>query len=192
MKQLDYSVENQKYSISQLRGVPEYLALINADADSKNSLQSNVKYILDSIDIDNASGFLLDYIGWLVGISREYFDISNYFCLNRADVNVEKYIFFRDESTNSGGNLQDATFRPRIKAKAYANHSRCTREENIQVIKNMTFADSVIIENVAPLTLDITITGDNLFITDTIRSDIESVLGNGVGIRNLEVNNGTE
>ena len=192
MKQNDYSVLNQKYSISQLRAIPEYLALINMDAYFKDKLQDNLKYVLNSVDINKAEGFILDDIGWLLGTSREYFDISDYFCLNSLDVNVEKYIYFRNQQTNATGSLSDANFRARIKAKSYANHSRCTREENIQIIKNMTFADKVIIENVSPLLLDITLYGDNLFITDTLRTDIESVLGCGVGIRNLEIENGTE
>lgn len=192
MKQNDYNVLNQKYSISQLRAIPEYLALIGADAYFKDELQKNLKYILNSIDINKAEGFILDDIGWLVGTTREYFDTSDYFCLNRADVNEEKYIYFRNQDTNATSSLGDANFRSRIKAKAYANHTRATREENIQVIKNMTFADSVIIENVAPLMLDITISGSNLFITDTLRTDIESILGCGVGIRNLEIDDGTE
>ena len=192
MKQNNYNVLNQQYSISQLRSIPEYMALIGCDASAKDDIQKGLRYVLDSLDIDKAEGFLLDYIGWLVGTTREYFDISDYFSINRADVNVEKYIFFKNQQNNAIGSLNDAYFRARTKAKAYANHSRATREENIRVIKNMTFADSVIIENVSPLLLDITLIGSNLFITDTIRTDIESVLGCGVGIRNLEVQNGTE
>lgn len=192
MKQNNYNVLNQQYSISQLRAIPEYMALIGCDAQAKDDIQAGLRYVLDSLDIDKAEGFLLDYIGWLVGTGREYFDTSDYFSINRADVNTEKYIFFKNQQNNAIGNLNDAYFRARIKAKAYANHSRATREENIRVIKNMTFAESVIIENVSPLLLDITLIGSNLFITDTIRKDIESVLGCGVGIRNLEIENGTE
>lgn len=191
MKQNDYYVEHQKYSISQFRNVIEYLALIKASANCDDKLQVIIKKLLDSIDIDYAEGFLLDYIAWLVGTSRAYFDISNYLSVNRADINTEKYIYFENADVQTG-NLQDVSFRQRIKAKNYANHSKCTREDNINVIKNMTFADSVIIENVAPMMLDITLSGDNLLVTDTTRSDIESILGRGVGLRNLEIDDGTE
>lgn len=191
MKQNDYYVEHQKYSISQLRNSPNYLNIVETSAYFDNQLQEIIQKLLDSIDIDYAEGFLLDYLAWLVGTSREYFDISDYFCLNRADVNVSKYIYFQNADIQTGS-LQDVKFRQRIKAKAYANHSRCTREDNIFVIKNMTFADKVIIENVAPLMLDITLVGSNVLITENSRADIESVLGQGVGIRNLEVDDGTE
>ena len=191
MKTLDYKIEHQKYSISQLRNIPEYLALTNTSGYFDNRLQAIIQKLLDSLDIDFAEGFLLDYIGWLVGTSREYFDISNFFCINRADVNVSKYIYFANESVKTGS-LQDISFRRRIKAKAYANHTRCTREDNIAIIKGLTSADGVIIENVLPMTVDITLSGDNIVITDDTRSEIESILGQGVGLRNLEIDNGTE
>lgn len=190
MKKLDYFALNQAYSLSQFRNNPEYMALIKADADLKENLQANVQYLLDTINIDKAAGVFLDYWGWLVGISRRYFDISAYFSYNRDDVNREKYIWFSEPKSDfvaPAGNLEDIDFRARIKAKAGANTSKCTREDNIAIIKNMTFAKKVKIKNVAIMLLDVTLVGDNLFFTKNTKSDIESVLGAGVGIRNLIV-----
>lgn len=190
MKKNDYHVLNQKYSISQLRACQEYLAMIYADADLKDSMQKGVKYLLDSIDIDKAEGVFLDYIGWLVGTARGYFDLGAYFKINSPDVNTEKYIWFSEPETDfiaPTGSLEDRDFRARIRAKSACNTSKCTREDNIEIIKNMTFANKVIIKNVAPLELDITIQGANLFISQNLKSDIESILGEGVGIRNLKV-----
>lgn len=190
MKKLDYFALNQAYSLSQFRNNPEYMALIKADADLKENLQANVQYLLDTINIDKAAGVFLDYWGWLVGISRRYFDISAYFSYNRDDVNREKYIWFSEPKSDfivPAGNLEDIDFRARIKAKAAANTSKCTREDNIAIIKNMTFAKKVKIKNVGIMMLDVTLVGDNLFFTQNTKSDIESVLGIGVGIRNLIV-----
>lgn len=190
MKKLDYFALNQAYSLSQFRNNPEYMALIKADADLKENLQADVQYLLDTINIDKAAGVFLDYWGWLVGISRRYFDISAYFSYNRDDVNREKYIWFSEPKSDfvaPAGNLEDIDFRARIKAKAGANTSKCTREDNIAIIKNMTFAKKVKIKNVAIMLLDVTLVGDNLFFTQNTKSDIESVLGIGVGIRNLIV-----
>lgn len=190
MKKLDYFALNQAYSLSQFRNNPEYMALIKADADLKENLQANVQYLLDTINIDKAAGVFLDYWGWLVGISRRYFDISAYFSYNRDDVNREKYIWFSEPKSDfivPAGNLEDIDFRARIKAKAAANISKCTREDNIAIIKNMTFAKKVKIKNVGIMMLDVTLVGDNLFFTQNTKSDIESVLGIGVGIRNLIV-----
>lgn len=190
MKKLDYFALNQAYSLSQFRNNPEYMALIKADADLKENLQANVQYLLDTINIDKAAGVFLDYWGWLVGISRRYFDILAYFSYNRADVNTEKYIWFSEPETDfvaPSGSLEDRDFRAKIKAKVGANTSKCTREDNIAIIKNMTFAKKVKIKNVAIMLLDVTLVGDNLFFTQNTKSDIESVLGIGVGIRNLIV-----
>lgn len=188
MRQVDYSKLNQKYSISQLRGCPEYLALINADADLKESLQIVLFYLINFANIDVSSGFLLDFLGWLVGTSREYFDISQYFKVNSPDLNVQKYIWFSEPTTGfiaPRGSLEDVYFRARIKGKVGANTSKCTRESNIKVIKDMTFADTVIITNPAPMLLDVTIKGSNLFLSQHLKEDIERILGNGIGIRNL-------
>lgn len=190
MKNLDYFALNQAYSLGQFRNNPEYIALIGADAGLKDNLQKNAQYLLDSIDINLAEGVFLDYRGWLVGISRRYFDISAYFSYNRADVNTEKYIWFSEPETDfvaPSGSLEDRDFRARIKAKAGVNTSKCTREDNIAIIKNMTFAKKVKIKNVDIMLLDVTLVGDNLFFTQDTKSDIELVLGSGVGIRNLRV-----
>ena len=192
MNNLDYFALNQAYSLGQFRNNPEYMALIGADAGLKDNLQKNAQYLLDSIDINLAEGVFLDYWGWLVGISRRYFDISAYFSYNRADVNTEKYIWFSEPETDfvaPSGSLEDRDFRARIKAKAGANTSKCTREENISIIKNMTFARHVKIKNVDIMLLDVTLVGDNLFFTQDTKSDIELVLGSGVGIRNLMTEN---
>lgn len=192
MNNLDYFALNQAYSLGQFRNNPEYMALIGADAGLKDNLQKNAQYLLDSIDINLAEGVFLDYWGWLVGISRKYFDISAYFSYNRADVNTEKYIWFSEPETDfvaPSGSLEDRDFRARIKAKAGANTSKCTREENISIIKNMTFARHVKIKNVDIMLLDVTLVGDNLFFTQDTKSDIELVLGSGVGIRNLMTEN---
>lgn len=192
MNNLDYFALNQAYSLGQFRNNPEYMALIGADAGLKDNLQKNAQYLLDSIDINLAEGVFLDYWGWLVGISRRYFDISVYFSYNRADVNTEKYIWFSEPETDfvaPSGSLEDRDFRARIKAKVGANTSKCTREENISIIKNMTFARHVKIKNVDIMLLDVTLVGDNLFFTQDTKSDIELVLGSGVGIRNLMTEN---
>lgn len=188
MKQIDYYTQLQIYSLSQFRSNYDYLALLYAAAALFDEIQQNILYLLNQINLDNKEGVWLDYTGWLVGITREYFDIAAYFSYNVDDVNREKFIWFSQPKNPyivPSGNLQDIDFRARIRAKIGANNSRCTRNENIRIIKDMTFADKVIIKNVAPLSLDITLIGGHMFLTNTIIQDIESVLGQGVGIRNL-------
>lgn len=187
LEKLELDKVVQQYSISELRNIPEYVKLCEAHAVGLNNIQDAVDYLTDMIDIDKAEGIWLDYIGWLVGINRNYGDISKFFSVNAEDINEEKYFWFDNQTISSEGSLDDNFFRKQIKAKILFNKTRCTRNENIRIIKGMTFAEKVIIDNVEPMLLDITLYGDNVVQTTTFRTDIESVLGEGVGIRNLEV-----
>ena len=178
-----------EYSISQYRVIPEYVKICEAFAIGATSIQSAVDYLSDMIDLDKAEGIWLDYIAWLVGTNRTTYDFLQYFCVNAPHLNLEKYFYFEGISTLESGTVQDVALRKRIKAKIAYNTSRSTRNENIQIIQGLVNADKVVISNVSPMTLDITLYGDNLFYpsTQALRQTIESVLGNGVGIRNLDI-----
>lgn len=178
-----------EYSISQFRNIPEYVKMCEAFAVGLGTIQTSVDYLSDMIDLDKAEGIWLDYIAWLVGTNRTTYDILQYFCVNAPHLNVEKYFYFEGISTLESGTLQDVALRKRIKAKIAYNTSKATRNENIQIILGLVNADKVVISNVSPMVLDVTLYGDNLFYpsTQSLRQTIESILGNGVGIRNLTV-----
>lgn len=176
-----------EYSISEFRNIPEYVKLCEAFCVGLSKIQNGVNYLSDAIQLDKAEGIWLDYIGWLVGITREYSDITKFFCVNAEDVNALKYFWFKDQSVGINGTLDDELFRRRIYAKIGYNTSKCTRNENIKIIKNMTFADHVVINNVDIMTLDITLYGDNVFETQNMIKNIETILGDGVGIRTLNI-----
>lgn len=178
-----------EYSISELRNVPEYIKICEAFAVGLATIQDAVNYLSDMTDIDKATGIWLDYIAWLVGTSRATFDITNFFCVNAAHLNVSKLFYFEGISSFEKGSLQDIYLRKRIKAKIAYNTSRATRNENIKIIQGMVNADKVVISNVSPMVLDITIYGDNLSYpsVQTLRNTIESILGCGVEIRNLNI-----
>ena len=178
-----------EYSISQFRNIPEYVKMCEAFAVGLGTIQTSVDYLSDMIDLDKAEGIWLDYIAWLVGTKRSFYDITQYFCVNEPHLNVEKYFYFEGVSTLESGSFDDVYLRKRIKAKIAFNTSRATRNENIRIIQGMINADKVVISNVSPMVLDVTIYGDNLFYpsTQSLRASIENVLGNGVGIRNLTI-----
>lgn len=178
-----------EYSISQFRNIPEYVKMCEAFAVGLTTIQSAVDYLSDMTDLDKAEGIWLDYIAWLVGTKRSSYDITQYFCVNAEHLNVEKYFYFEGVSTIDSGSLGDVYLKKRIKAKIAFNTSRATRNENIRIIKGMINADKVVISNVSPMVLDVTIYGDNLFYPSmqSLRTSIENVLGNGVGIRNLTI-----
>ena len=184
----DFIVKMKYYAVSQYRVNEDYKNFCEVIGKDLNDLKAISEYLLKSIDIETASGVWLDYLGWLVGTSRGIFDISQFFTVNAADVNIPQYIWFPDQTVGSQSNLKDDLFRRRIYAKIGYNISKGTRAENNYIIKNMTFADSIKIKRVAPMQLDITLTGSNIIQTPTFREDIERVLGQGVSIRNLVIN----
>ena len=184
---IDFLKKMQFYAVSQFRQNPDYVNLCEAIGNDFNDLKKVSQFILNCVDIDSATGVWLDYIGWLVGTTREIFSIADYFSINSADLNIEKYIWFPSQTLGQLENLNDELFRKRIYAKIGYNISTGTREENIYILKNMTNANHAKIKRVAPMTLDVTLIGNAILQTQTLLDDINTVLGMGVGIRNLQI-----
>lgn len=184
---IDFIKKMQFYAVSQLRLNPDYQNLCEVIGQDFNDLKKISEYILKSINIDEAEGIWLDYIGWLVGTTRIYFDIGDFFSVNSDDLNAEKYFWFPGTTVGGESNLDDVFFRKRIYAKIGYNISKGTREENIYILKNLTFAKKVIIKRVAPLVLDITLIGNDIIQTPTFKEDIEKVLGLCVGTGTIKV-----
>lgn len=184
---IDFIKKMQYYAVSQLRQNPDYINLCEVIGQDLNDLKKISEYILKSINIDEAEGVWLDYIGWLVGTTRVYFDIGDFFSVNSDDLNAEKYFYFPGTTIGGETNLDDVFFRKRIYAKIGYNISKGTREENIYILKNLTFAKRVLIKRVAPLVLDITLIGNDIIQTPTFKEDIEKVLGLCVGTGTIKV-----
>lgn len=184
---IDFIKKMQYYAVSQLRQNPDYINLCEVIGQDFNDLKKISEYILKCINIDEAEGVWLDYIGWLVGTTRVYFDIGDFFSVNSDDLNAEKYFYFPGTTIGGETNLDDVFFRKRIYAKIGYNISKGTREENIYILKNLTFAKRVLIKRVAPLVLDITLIGNDIIQTPTFKEDIEKVLGLCVGTRTIKV-----
>lgn len=190
----DYYLKMQEYSISQLRLNQDYLLFCKCIGEDYNNLQKVSEYLLDMVNIDKAEGVYLDYIGWLVGTTRTYFNIARFFSVNSADLNVQKYFWFANQTIGQTASLSDELFRRRIYAKIGYNTTKGTREDNIYIIKNMSFADKVLInspnsktDSTEPMCLDVTLIGDNILQTNTLLDDIENILGTGVGLVRLHL-----
>ena len=183
-----------EYSLAQFRNIPEYVKICEAFSIGLGTIQDGINYLSNMLDIDKAEGIWLDYIAWIVGTSREVYNILNFFCVNAPHLNVPKYFYFEGITPDSKGNLQDVLLRKRIKAKIAYNTSKATRNENIRIIQGIFNADKVVIKKVAPMMLDITLYGDEIIYPslEGIRSSIENLLGNGVGINNLEIKSSDE
>lgn len=180
--------------ISVLRNYPRFLCLLKVFANRFDNLQSTVDYLSDMLNVDTAEGIWLDYIAWLVGTTRDAYNILNFFCFNAPHINVEKEFYFEGITPDSKGNLQDVLLRKRIKAKIAYNNSKATRNENIRIIQNIFNADKVVITKVEPMVLDVVLYGDEIIYPsiDNVRDAINNLLGNGVGLRNLEIKDASE
>lgn len=190
----DYYIKMQEYSISQLRANPDYLLFCKCIGNDYNNLQKVSEYLLNMANIDKAEGKYLDYIGWLVGTTRTYFNIARFFSVNSNDLNVMKYFWFPNQTIGQTANLPDELFRRRIYAKIGYNITKGGREDNIYIIKNMTFADKVLIkspnsktDSTDPMCLEVTLIGNNILQTNTLLDDIENILGTGVGLVKLHL-----
>ena len=184
-------------TISPLRNNDGYIKLCEAHCVGLGKIQDAINYMSYCLNVDVASGVWLDNIGYLVGIDRTAFDISRYFCVNLPDINVEKEFYFPKSSQWTKGNLNDILFRQRIRAKIGYNISNGTRENNLAIIKGLTNADKVVIthskdeyNNIIPMTLDVHLWGENIIFSsiNSLRTDIENVLGVTVGLDKLEIN----
>lgn len=194
LETLELDKKMLEYSISQFRNIPEYVKMCEAFAVGCGTIQNAIDYLSDMIDVDTAEGIWLDYLAWLVGTTRDAYNILNFFCLNAPHLNVEKEFYFEGITPDAKGSLQDVLLRKRIKAKIAYNNSRATRKENIRIIQWIFNADKVVITKPEPMMLDIIMYGDEIIYPsiDNVRSAILNLLGNGVGLRNLEIRGASE
>lgn len=194
VQSLDLTNTMLSNSISQFRNNPAYVKCCEAHTVGLGTIEYAVDYLLKSLDIDQAEGIWLDYIAWLVGTNRNATDLLNFFCLNVEHLNVEKFWYFESSTDFSATKLDDVLLRQKIKAIIAYNTSRGTREENLRILKGVSNADKVIIKNVSPMNLDVTLIGNNIIYPSigNLKKNLELVLANGVGISQLTILNSDE
>ena len=193
MKTNDYKIEALKYVLPYLRTNEDIVAVLKAIGATFNNLQDAVSYLLNSLNIHNARGVWLDYIGTEVGAQRDEMDYGNYFCVNRLHVNVEKYFYFVTSGLNpqSPLSLTDAEFIQKILAYIGANRSCGTREECLEIITTITNATKVIISQESPLIVSIKLYGQGLILTKNTISYIQNIILDGVYIKEIKINDKT-
>ena len=193
MKTNDYKIEALKYVLPYLRTNEDIVAVLKAIGATFNNLQDAVSYLLNSLNIHNARGVWLDYIGTEVGAQRDEMDYGNYFCVNRLHVNVEKYFYFVTSGLNpqSPLSLTDAEFIQKILAYIGANSSCGSHNECVKIIKTITNATKVIISKESPLIVSIKLYGQGLILTKNTISYIQNILLDGVYIKEITINDKT-
>lgn len=190
MKYRDYKVEVLKYLISYFRQNEDIKNILLAIGMRFNELQDVIVQLLDSLTISKARGFLLDNIGTEVGTTRDEVDYGDYFCVNLPHVNVAKRFYFLTSNLdpNQKISLKDAEFIQKIMAVIGGNLSSGTRNENLNIIKMITNAESVIIEKVGTCLLNIHLIGSSITYTKNTLKYIQDILANGVYLNEVYIN----
>lgn len=190
MKYRDYKVEVLKYLISYFRPNEDIKNIFLAIGMRFNELQDVIVQLLDSLTISKARGFLLDNIGTEVGTIRDEVDYGDYFCVNVPHINTQRRFYFlaSDLDLNQKVTLEDAEFIQKIMAVIGSNLSSGTRNENLNIIKMFTNAESVIIKKVGTCQLEIYLKGSNLTYTRNTLKYIQDILVNGVFLKEVYIN----
>ena len=190
MKYRDYKVEVLKYLISYFRQNEDIKNILLAIGLRFNELQDVIVQLLDSLTISKARGFLLDNIGTEVGTTRDETDYGDYFCVNVPHLNVEKRFYFLASNLdpNQKVTLKDAEFIQKIMAVIGSNLSSGTRNENLNIIKMITNAESVIIKKVGTCELEVHLMGSNLTYTRNTLKYIQDILIDGVFLKEVYIN----
>lgn len=190
MKYRDYKVEVLKYLISYFRQNEDIKNILLAIGMRFNELQDVIVQLLDSLTISKARGFLLDNIGIEIGTTRDEVDYGDYFCVNLPHINVEKRFYFLASNLdpNQTVTLKDAEFIQKIMAVIGSNLSSGTRNENLNIIKMITNAESVIINKVGTCELELHLIGSNLAYTKNTLKYIQDILIDGVFLKEVYIN----
>lgn len=190
MKVLNYQIEALKYIIPYLRTNEDVRVVLKAIGERFNNLQEAIIYLLGSLNIRDARGVWLDFAGAEVGAQRDEVDYGNYFCVNRAHINVEKYFYFLTSGFNpeSPLSLTDAEFIQKILAYIGANSSCATRNEIMQIVKTITNADEVIVSKTARCVLTIDLKGSGLILTKNTINYIQQIIGDGIYLEEITIN----
>lgn len=190
MKYRDYKVEVLKYLISYFRQNDDIKNILLAIGLRFNELQDVIVQLLDSLTISKARGFLLDNIGTEIGTTRDEIDYGDYFCVNVPHLNVEKRFYFLASNLdpNQKVSLKDAEFIQKIMAVIGSNLSSGTRNENLNIVKMITNAESVIINKVGTCELEVHLMGSNLTYTKNTLKYIQDILIDGVFLKEVYIN----
>lgn len=190
MKYLDYKIQVLNYVIPYFRGNTDIKNILLAIGEKFNEFQDVIVYLLNTLTIKNAQGIWLDDIGKEVGTTRDEVDFGNYFCVNMPHVNVEKIFYFLSSNLDPTQklSLKDSEFIQKIMAVIGGNLSSGTRNENLNIIKMITNAESVIIKKVGTCQLDLYLNGSNITYTKNTLKYIQNILIDGVFLNEVYIN----
>ncbi len=193
MDVIDYKVQALKFILHYFRTNKDIVAIIRALASRFTSLQTAVSELRNCLNIQNARGVWLDYIGDEVGAQRDEVDFGNYFCVNRDHINREKQFYFISSGLDpkSPLTLSDAEFIQKIYAYIGANSSSGSIEEILKIVKTITNAVDIQVTISADFVLKINLIGDGLIMTRNTINYIQQILGDGIYLEEILINGKT-
>ena len=157
---IDHSAKAKQRIITQYKesNLVDYILELVAEA---NALEQVFEDIINTKDIDTASGEQLDVIGILVGQSREIFDLGilKFFGFNghaqadsfgdTADPGIGARFLSEGESTTGSIELLDSEYRIFLKAKIVSNNTDATIDSIQSSIEFLFNVDSVYAQTTA-------------------------------------------
>ena len=144
-----------------------------------------------NLDINNARGKWLDFIGQELGANRDEVDYGNYFCTNLQHCNVNRNFYFLSSLQNPNRilTLDDAEFIQKIYAYIFKNLSCGRFDEFIRAVKLITGAQNVQIAFPEIGVISINILGDNILLTPSALKYIQTKnICEGIYIKEITIN----
>ncbi len=186
-----YDFENLSvsYLLPYLRTIPELVAVMKLIGKRFNAIQTVLLALLNSYDISNCKGKMLDFAGEEVGASRDSITIDNFFALNLFHINENKYFYFSSsgESPYKNLSLEDSEYLQKIYTYISKNTTFSTFEELIRNIKIITNSDTVFLTN-SDSELVLHLYGDNIFLTGQGLNNLRDIVCEGIYIKEIKIN----
>ena len=143
--EIDYLGDHEMYCPSLFRESDALFNLLGAIFSAYQSQQVDFLWLAENIlNIDEAMGWHLDFIGNIVGQDRFLLDFNTepYFGFDKSyqseTFNVGYWNSRSYFNTSSSRRLNDDEYRRLIKARAIYNSSTCTTDELLEVINLLT------------------------------------------------------
>ena len=143
--EIDYLGDHEMYCPSLFRESDALFNLLGAIFSAYQSQQVDFLWLAENIlNIDEATGWHLDFIGSIIGQDRFLLDFNTepYFGFHKSyqseTFNVGYWNSRSYFNTSSSRRLNDDEYRRLIKARAIYNSSTCTTDELLEVINLIT------------------------------------------------------
>lgn len=147
---------------AQYRDKPKFVKWLEITRNQGKPIDDVFEKIALSWDIDSAEGELLNIIGIIVGVDRNFINKVelDYVQFGQDDAEFgDSESFFSSDSVASDGQMSDGLFRLLIKSKILKNNRSATIEDIIEQMQILIPVDFVKINNQENMTFSIEFSG---------------------------------